>query len=65
MSAVLRSDEPHRYLATDEAAELLGVTVKTAERWCRRGILRTRPGRRPYQIIRSSVERAKREHGGR
>jgi hypothetical protein len=49
---------------------MLGVTVKTAERWCRRKLLAVRRRAdgtpyRPYQVIRSSVERVKRERGGR
>lgn len=54
-----------RYLSTAEAAQLLGVTTKTVERWCRRELLSVREGRRPYQILRSSVERLKatRERG--
>ncbi len=53
-----------RYISTAQAAELLEVDVKTAERWCRSRKLRTKPGRKagaPWKVVRSDVERLNRE----
>ena len=61
VSAVLRGDQKHRYATTAEAAEVAGVSQKTVERWCRRGLVRTRDGHRPYQILRSELGRLKRD----
>jgi excisionase family DNA binding protein len=55
-----------RYLTTGEAARMLGVSRRTVTEWCESGRLRTRERaseRERYQIVRSDVERLKRERG--
>ena len=57
-----------RYLSTAEFAAAVGVLPKTVERWCRDGSVKTKPNRKPgapYRVVRSEVERVKRERGGR
>jgi predicted site-specific integrase-resolvase len=51
-------------MSVQEAATELQVPERTVRLWCQTGALKTKPKRRPkaaYRVVRSDVERVKRE----